>query len=288
MQIGQLNSLTCQRLEGDTAWLADASGTELRLADADDLPAVGDTIDAFVFTDANAEPVATSRHPKVLLGGCASLKVVAEGPGGMFLDWGLDKHLLLPFAEQRRPLEVGRAETILVYLDNSGRLAASSRLDHHLPDRPEGFIDWQQVDLLLYQRTELGYKAVVDNRAIGLIYGSDVFQHVRPGLQVNGWVKRVREDGRLDLALQPPARDLVDPLAQRVLDWLAANDGIGELTDKSSPESIKAEFQVSKKNFKRALSQLYKQRRVLLEPGRVVLVTDDDSPVGEVEFPEPR
>lgn len=284
MRIGYTQSLTCDRIEHGTAWLADESGSCAPLLNPETVPAEGTRVDAFVYSGPGGEPIATLTKPFVERDGCASLKVVASSPGGVFLDWGLEKHLLLPFAEQRRPLEIGQMESVLVYLDNSGRLAATSRLDHHLEECPSGFRAWQTVDLLVYQRTELGYKAVVDNRAIGLIYATDVFQPVRPGLRVQGWVKRIREDGRLDLALQPPARDLKDPLAERVIEWLIENGGVGNLTDKSSPEAIKAKFQVSKKNYKRALSALYKQRRITLEPERIVLVPTDDGPAGEVDL----
>ena len=288
MRIGYTQTLVCEQVENGRALLVDSAGARVPLTETLDPPAVGTRIDVFVYAGPDGGPMATRRHPYVQCGGCASLKVVATGPGGVFLDWGLEKHLLLPFAEQRRPLEVGQMESVLVYLDNSGRLAATSRLDHHLEEHPKGFDAWQSVDLLVYQRTELGYKAVADERAIGLIYASDVFQPVRPGLRVRGWVKRVREDGRLDLALQPPAREITDSLAERVIAWLVENDGVGTLTDRSSPEDIKARFQVSKKNYKRALSSLYKQRRIRLEADRVVLVQDrlddDDAPVGEVDL----
>lgn len=288
MRIGTVQTLTCDRNDGSAAQLRDDDGQIAVMPGSESLPAAGEQLEVFVYTGSQGEPLATRSLPHVQRGGCATLKVVAEGSGGVFLDWGLDKHLLLPFAEQRRPLKIGQNESILVYLDNSNRLAATSRLDHHLEERPAGFKAWQQVDLLIYQRTDLGYKAVVDDRAVGLIYASDVFRDVRPGLRTEGWVKRLREDGRLDLALQPPARDLIDPLSQRILDWLSANDGVGHLTDHSSPDAIRAEFQVSKKNYKRALSQLYKQRLIRIEADRITLCAADDDTVGEILFPEPR
>ena len=226
---------------------------------------------AFVRSDARGEPVASLALPYVELGRCAALKVVDVGPEGAWLDWGLPKHLLLPFAEQRRPVEPGRIETVLVYLDSSGRLAASARLDHRLEETPDGFRPWQQVELLVYQRTDLGFKAVVDDRATGLIYKDDVFRTVRPGTRTEGWVRRVRPDGRLDLSLQPRAPDVLDGLAERILEGLRANGGSSALTDRASPEAIRDAFGVSKKNYKRALGTLFRRRRVYLEPDRVVL-----------------
>ena len=221
-------------------------------------------------------PSRPTRRPHATLGRCASLAVVALSDAGAFLDWGLAKNLLLPFAEQRRPLEVGQRECVQVYLDNSGRLAASARLDHRLSETPDGFAPWQAVALLVCQRTDLGFKAVVDDRAIGLLYRDEIFGDVRVGDRTRGYVKRPRADGRLDLALQPPARALAGDLAARIVAHLEAHGGSTALTDKASPEAIGEAFGVSKKNYKRALGNLYRERRVRLDPDRVVLVGRPD------------
>jgi len=276
MRIGHLQTLTVARVDADKLVLQDAQGDEIDLRRDSTVPtlAIGDTLPIFIHTDRDGQPVATHRQPFVTLGRCAALKAVADGPGGSFLDWGLDKHLLLPFGEQRRPVQLGQLESVLVYRDNSGRLAATSRLDTHLASTPDGFTDRQAVELLIYQRTDLGFKAVVDDRAIGLIYRDEVFRNLGTGTRLPGFIQRVRGDGRLDLTLQPPTGQIRDELEHRVLAWLSANGGSGELTDRSSPEAIQREFQVSKKNFKRALSSLYKARRVRLEPERTVLVDE--------------
>lgn len=228
-----------------------------------------DTLRVFLYTDAQGSPVATTAQPLVNRDQCASLKVVDITSAGAFLDWGLEKNLLLPFAEQRRPLDIGRYEAVLVYLDNSGRLAASSRLDHHLPETADDFRPWQPVSLLIYQRTDLGLKAVVDNRAIGLLYKDELFQSIRVGETHQGYIKRVRHDGRLDLSMQPRNEKLQPELTERILKYLEDNQGICTLSDKSSPDSIQALFQVSKKNFKKALSTLYKERKIVIYPDRI-------------------
>lgn len=278
MLIGRTHELRIAGRNPDgTIALADADGARVpleRAADAASLPAEG-TVRAFVRTAADGSPVASLALPYVELGRCAALKVVDVGAEGAWLDWGLDKHLLLPFAEQRRPVEPGRIESVLVYLDSSGRLAASSRLDHRLDETPEGFAAWQPVELLVYQRTELGFKAVVDDRATGLLYKDEVFRTVRPGTRTEGWVRRVRPDGRLDLSLQPRVPDVLDGLAERILARLRADGGANELTDRASPEAIREAFGVSKKNHKRALGTLFRKRLVYLEPDRVVLLDGD-------------
>ncbi|MFK7858707.1 MAG: S1 RNA-binding domain-containing protein [Granulosicoccus sp.] len=232
---------------------------------------VGDSLEAFIYTDSQGKPLATTRKPLAERDQCASMKIMDITNAGAFLDWGLEKNLLLPFAEQRRPAEVGRFETVLVYLDNSGRLAASSRLDHHLPETATDYRPWQPVTLLIYQRTDLGLKAVVDNRALGLLYKDEIFQQVRVGDTHNGFIKRLRHDGRIDLALQPPSKQLQPDLTEEIIAYLHEHNGVCALSDKSSPEAIQATFQVSKKNFKRALSTLYKQRRIVIEADQITL-----------------
>ena len=232
---------------------------------------IGDTLNVFIYSDVEGTPVATCKQPLARRGQCASLKVVDITNAGAFMDWGLDKNLLMPFAEQRRPVEIGRYESVLVYLDNSGRLAASSRLDHHLPETVDDFRPWQSVSLLIYQRTDLGLKAVVDNRALGLLYKDEIFQSIRVGELHMGYIKRLRHDGRIDLSLQPPSKQLQPDLTDNIISYLQQNDGVCDLSDKSTPEAIQAIFKVSKKNFKKALSTLYRERKIVIEQDRIVL-----------------
>jgi predicted RNA-binding protein (virulence factor B family) len=236
-----------------------------------DQAVIGDRLIVFVYADAKGQPVPTCKKPLVERDQCASLEVVSITHAGAFLDWGLEKNLLLPFAEQRRPLQVGHHECVLVYLDNSGRLAASSRLDHHLPEIVDGYSPWQEATLLIYQRTELGFKAVVDNRCIGLLYSNEIYKPVRVGQRHTGFIKRLRNDGRIDLALQPPSIQVKSELSERILTYLRENNGVCSIHDKSTPEDIKTIFQVSKKNYKKALSTLYKQRKITIEPDRIRL-----------------
>ena len=194
---------------------------------------------------------------------------------GAFLEWGIEKDLFLPFSEQRRPVQEGAKECVLVFVDNTGRVACTSRLDHHLDETDEGFSAWQEVNLLIYQRTAMGYKAVINQTAIGLLYNDEIFTDIKIGQQVTGYVKRLRQDHRIDLALQPPSDQLKRELSDVLVQYLQEHDGISLITDKSSPEIIYDTFGVSKKNFKRALSALYKQRRITIEADQVLLVSKD-------------
>ncbi len=276
MIIGTTQDLRINRIDFDTIWLENAQIDQLPMP-LSELPdaQVGDSVKAFIFTDSQANLVATLEQPRVGIDCCACLKVAGVSNAGAFLDWGIAKQLLLPFAEQRRPLEVGQYECVLVYLDNSGRLAATSRLDHHLPDNWPGLKTWEPVQLLIYQRTDLGFKAVINDQAIGLIYKDEVFQPLKVGQTVQGFVKQHRADGRIDLALQSRPSEVRDELCDAVMAYLDSNNGVSQLTDKSDPQEIYATFKVSKKNFKRALATLYKQRLIAIEADRVVLVKKD-------------
>ena len=272
MQIGFIYDLQVTDLNRDSIILdAAALGpVPLPVSEAQ-MAKIGDTLSVFLHSDAHGHAIATLKKPLALRGQCASLKVVDISNAGAFLDWGLDKNLLMPFAEQRRPVEIGRYESVLVYVDNSGRLAASSRLDHHLPETVDDFHPWQAVTLLIYQRTDLGFKAVVDNRAIGLLYKDEIFQSIRVGETHKAYVKRLRHDGRIDLSLQPPSKLLQPALTDSIISYLEQHGGSCGLSDKSSPEAIRAVFNVSKKNFKKALSTLYRERKIVIEPNKITL-----------------
>ncbi|NND91176.1 MAG: GntR family transcriptional regulator [Granulosicoccus sp.] len=280
MKIGYTQELAVLERTRETVFLGtdDECRVPLPAAEAESAEP-GDTLPVFVYTDAQGKPVATNRKPLVERDRCASLKVVDITNAGAFLDWGLRKNLLLPFAEQRRPLEIGRYESVLVYLDNSGRLAASSRLDLHLPETADDFRPWQSVSLLIFQRTDLGLKAVVDDRAIGLLYKDEIFQRIRVGETHQGYIKRLRHDGRIDLSLQPRNKELQPELGDAIISHLQDHDGVCHLSDRSSPEAIQSLFKVSKKNFKKALSTLYRQRRIIIHPDRIELAQGDARPV---------
>jgi len=276
MIIGHSHHLSVTRTASDTVWLevADTNSavTEIPLP-IDEAPQArtGDKLHVFVYPDSQANPVATMQMPLAQLGECACLNVRATTEHGAFLEWGIGKDLFLPFNEQRRPVQEGRKECILIYLDNSGRLAATSQLDKHLSETDEGFEAWQRVSILIYQRTDLGFKAVIENRAIGLLYKDEIFSDIKVGQTTTGYIKRLRHDHRIDLALQPTSHQLKAELTDVIIQYIKAHDGVSLITDKSAPDDIYATFGVSKKNFKRALSALYKQRRIVIETDRVLL-----------------
>ena len=208
-----------------------------------------------------------------MVGECAYLKVIEVNAVGAFLDWGLPKDLLVPYGEQQKPMEVGHSYVVTLYIDEaSDRIAASSRLNKFVVDTSPYFKPQQLVELLICERTDLGYKAVVNQSVIGLLFNSDVVKPISYGDSLQGYVKHVREDNKLDLCLQLVTREALDALSQEILTFIEAEGGVTTLTDKSAPEEIARQFGVSKSSYKKALGKLYQKRLVLIEKKSVSLV----------------
>jgi predicted RNA-binding protein (virulence factor B family) len=234
---------------------------------------VGEGLDVFIYLDSEDLLIATTQTPKAMVGECAYLKVVEVNQVGAFLDWGLSKDLLVPYGEQQKPMEVGQSYVVTLYVDEaSERIAASSRLNKFIVDTSPYFKPQQAVELLICERTELGYKAVVNQGVIGLLFNSDVIKTVRYGETLQGYIKQVREDNKLDLCLQLVTREALDALSEKILAFIEAEGGQTTLTDKSAPEDIAKQFGVSKSSYKKALGKLYQKRLVLIEKQQVSLV----------------
>lgn len=233
---------------------------------------IGDLIDVFIYLDSEDIVIATTEIPHASVGECAYLKVVDINYNGAFLDWGLSKNLLVPFMEQRVPMEMGRSYAVYVYEDNSGRICGSTKLNRFLNEKAEGvFQENQAVDLLIASRSPLGCKAVINNTHIGLIHNNDILASVKVGVQTTGYIKSVRPDGAIDLSLQPHIKAIRHDLPQRILDDLEEGGGVSHLTDTSPPEAIFRRYQVSKGNYKKALGQLYRDNKIILGKGIITL-----------------
>ena len=227
---------------------------------------VGDRIAAFLYRDRADRINITATRPLIQVGECAYLKVVAKTDLGAFVDWGLPKDLLLPFAEQAYPVREGAAYVMYAYRDNSGRMVATTFLHHHLDEQHGNLQAGEAVNLLIAGKSDLGFKAVINNQHLGLIYHDELSRPLPFGLRIKGWVKAIRNDGKIDLSIHTLDKQSRDQLEMRILRELHQSGGRIELSDKSSPEVIFSVFKVSKKNFKRALSSLYKQRLITIEP----------------------
>lgn len=277
---GSLNTLRVLRFAGPGAFLAepeDAHGPEILLpgSQVPEGTKVGDSLEVFVYLDSEDRPVATLQRPRVQVSEVASLRVVAANDAGVFLDWGLPKDLLLPYneipREQKQGLEPGRHVLVMVFQDDTGRVAASARLDDFIAKEAGGFNEGDQVRIIIANRTELGWRAVVNNRYWGLVHNNEVFGTLKPGERREGWIKALRSDRRLNIALVPPGPRRIDPVAQKILDRLVAEGGFMAVGDKTPPEAIYTLFGVSKKVFKQAIGGLFKAQRIVIEPGGIRL-----------------
>ena len=226
---------------------------------------VGDELEVFIYLDSEDRLIATNQRPKAQAGEFAWLSVVSVSRIGAFLDWGLPKDLLVPFAEQKAPMEVGKSYLVRVFVDSSNRLAGSTKIDRFLDDTGLGLKPRQEVRLLIADRTELGIKDIVNHRYWGLLYQNEVFRLLRKGQRVKGYIKRIREDGKLELSLEKPGYAKVEGIAQQILDKLQASGGFLPVSDNSTPEQVQAHFGISKKAFKQAIGALYKQQLIVIE-----------------------
>ena len=225
-----------------------------------------DTIEAFIYLDSEDRLVATTEKPFAMVEEFALLEVVSVTPVGAFLNWGLPKDLFVPFREQRQPMEEGKKYLVYVYLDlNSKRIAASSKIEQFLDNIPVDYDENEEVDLIIVNETDLGYNAIIDNSHLGVIFKNEVFQTLNPGDKVQGYIKKVRNDGKIDLRLDKVGYEKIASFVDRIIVELQKNNGFLPLTDKSSPEEIYKTFKISKKNFKATIGALYKKRFIELE-----------------------
>ena len=273
--IGRKNRLRVVKTVAFGVYLDGGASGEILLPkrDVPDGCKAGDWLHVFVYNDSDDRLIATRETPAAMVGECAYLKVRQQNDVGTFLDWGLSKDLLVPFNEQAWPMHQGRSYVVYVYLDTeTNRIAASTKYNRHLSEDGSGFAPGDEVKLMIAATTELGYKAVINNSHLGLIFKADVFQPLKFGQRLRGYIKSIRDDGKIDLTLQPPSAEVIDQLEGAILDYLHRHDGVSPITDKSPPGVIYKTFKASKANYKRALGRLYKKRRISIEKYRIVLV----------------
>lgn len=224
-------------------------------------------LDVFIYLDSEDRLIATTEEPYAQVGDFAFLKCVSTTSFGAFLDWGLPKDLLVPFSEQAHDMVEGLSYFVRVYLDEeTERIVASAKTNQFLDNIPHDFEEGDQVDLIIGTPTELGMKVIVNGQFSGLIYHNEIFTPVKPGMRTIGFIKKIREDEKLDIALQEEGYAKVEGVAGEILDKIKKSGGYIELNDKSSPESIKHVFGISKKVFKKAIGALYKDRIITIEP----------------------
>ena len=268
----QMNILTIIEIGKDGVFLEGEHYGDVHLLDAPKNLRVDEEIEVFIYRNTSDNVVATVAPARVKVGECANLEVVSTGDNGAFLDWGLPKDLFLPHSEQAYYVDEGDYCVVHVYLDKKGRPAASSLLYHHLDEYQGDLEEGQQVDLLIADETELGFKAVINHKQLGLIYHSELSQPLQLGTTMKGWIKSISDDGKINLNINAFDADTRDALEAQILNQLKQENGRIDISDKSPPEEIFATFKVSKKNFKRAIGSLYKQRLIKISPKYIELV----------------
>lgn len=273
-EIGKNNILTIARCEEYGLYLKDDDGNEILLPNryvTDDME-IGDEVNVFVYTDSEDRPVATTEQPYAKVGDFALLRVKSVNNIGAFLDWGLMKDLLVPFREQKVRMMSGRSYIVYVYLDDeSQRVVASAKLDKFLDNKIPEYKYRQKVDTLVTQRTDLGYKVIVDNLFWGMIYHNEIFQEINIGDRLEAFIKNVRQDGKIDIKLGDREVKRVKSLADTIMEYIAENGGTIHITDKSSPDTIREAFNCSKKDYKKTLGFLYKAQKILITPDEITL-----------------
>ena len=274
LAIGKINSLKVVKKQGADVYLDNGTSGKVLLADKK-LPEnchVDDTLDAFVYMDSEGHLAATTKTPLAQVDDIAWLKVVSLNYVGAFLDWGLPKDLLVPFSEQHHEMEVGKPYLVKVFLDDKNRIAATTKIDRFITDESVDFEAGQKVSLIIADKTELGFKAIVNNTHWGLLYQNELFQPLKRGQKLGGYIKQKRDDGKIDLILYQPGYAKVVSLTDNILNKLKQNNGTLMLSDKSPPEAIYAAFGVSKKVFKQAIGALYKKQLITIDKNGIKLV----------------
>lgn len=233
---------------------------------------VGDELEVFIYLDQDERPIATTQKPRAMVGDFAFLNVAWTNEHGAFLDWGLMKDVFCPFREQKKRMEKDKSYIVHIHVDeDSYRIMASAKIEKFLSkDFPE-YKQNDEVKILVWQKTDLGFKVIVDNKFQGLIYDNQIFRELHTGDRLKGFVATVRPDGKLDIMMQKQGREQTLDFSERLHEYLFYHDGYCPFTDKSPAEDIYNEFHVSKKVFKRAVGDLYKQHIISLAPDGIEL-----------------
>lgn len=274
MELGKQNRLKVLRSTSVGLYLGDRDGQDVLLPNKyiPEGVEIDDELEVFIYRDSEDRLIATTLRPRITLHRFASLRVKEVNDTGAFLDWGLEKDLMVPYREQMHRMRKGEYEVVYLYEDEkTGRLAASGKLERFFEKSTENLSPEQQVSLLVWRETDLGFVVVIDGRYKGLLYKNEVFQPLEKGDEITGFIKQVREDGKVDVALQKQGFAQVEEHTEVVLDKLKKNDGFLPYNDESSPEDIMDMFHMSKKTFKKAIGILYKQKLIRIEDKGIAL-----------------
>ncbi len=275
LQIGKINRLKIKTIQRNGVYL-DAEGAADLFLPKRSIPEtsrVGDEIEVFVFVDKENTLQCTIDKPVATVGEYAVLPVVSDSSAGAFLNWGMENDLLVPKAEQQHRMVQGQSYVVFIFLsEKTNRIVASSKLDKFLSSEAPQYEEGEKVDLILFEKTDLGYRALINGMHAGMIYTNEVFQPLHIGQQLTGYINRIREDKKIDLILQQAGYQGVNGVSQTILGIIQERGGRVSVTDKSPPEDIYALFSVSKKVFKKAIGALYKKRIIRIDADGISLV----------------
>ena len=233
---------------------------------------VDDELEVFIYNDSEDRIIATTERPLAQVGDFAFLKVVGQHQAGAFLDWGLLKDLFVPLSEQAKAMKIGNYYVVYVYLDRiTQRIVASSKIEKYLDNEPVDVSEGQEVEITVYDETPMGYKAVVNNKFSAVLYSNEVFINIQLGMKLPAYIKKIREDEKIDLSIHPKGYDAILPLSDKILQYIKQQGGEINITDHSPAEEIYAAFGISKKMYKKALGNLYKQKMIVLNEKNVQL-----------------
>ena len=275
LTLGEYHQLIIERDTEPGLFMKDTKGNEVLLPNKykPNSFEIGDEIKVFVYLDYEERPVATTLKPFVKLDEFGYLKCAEVTEIGAFMDWGLEKHLFVPFKEQVSKMRKGDWYLVFCYLDElSGRLVASSKVNNFLDNTELTVEPYEEVNLIVSNPTELGWNVIINQLHQGLLYNEDLFQKIQTGDRMKGYIKKTRPDGKIDVVLQRPGYRSIEPNADELLTKLKLNNGFLKLSDKSSPEEIQMALHMSKKSFKRALGTLYKRRMVDIKDNGIYLI----------------
>ncbi len=273
LEIGKFHKLEILR-ESKAGLYLDGKNLDIILLPRKEAPEsyeIGDKLNVFIYKDSKRDIVATFKTPYAFLDDFAYLRVVDVAKIGSFLDWGLDKNLFIPFAEQDKRVELNQYYVVKILLDDQDRLIASTIIDDFIDNEELTVKEDEKVNVLIYRITDLGYLSIVNNSHFGIIYKNEVFKPLKVGQRLDVYVKKIRKDNKLDLSINNPDIKRFDEFTATVLKRLQEESFLN-FTDKASPELIYKEFQMSKKNFKKAVGALYKKRLIKIEKDKITLL----------------
>lgn len=274
MKLGNYNTLKINRKVDFGVYLDAGDGVEILLPGKylSDNVRVGDEVDVFVYKDSEDRLIATTEHPFAVVGEMAYLTVSQVNEIGAFLDWGLQKELLVPYSEQRQKMRKGKTYLVYIYVDDATqRIVGTAKIEKYVGNLLPKYHRGDKVDCIFYKQTEIGYRVIVDNAHYGMLYYDEVHGEIDEENYFAAFVKGVREDGKIDLTLSDKVENRVSALVERIMKFISINGGVMTITDKTNPDIIASTFSCSKKDFKKAIGALYKQKKIVIGDDKITI-----------------